>query len=595
MRQEYLTFGSPQIGEEEIAEVVDTLRSGWIGTGPKVAAFEEAFRNYVGAEHAIAVSSCTAALHLSVQIAGMGPGDEIITTPMTFCATANAIVHAGVTPIFADINRDTMNLDPAAVEAAITPATKAIIPVHFAGRPCEMDAIRDIAKRHGLMIIEDAAHAIESRTSTAKIGAIGDLTCFSFYVTKNVVTAEGGMITTNRSDWVDRLKTSALHGMNRDAWKRYSDEGFKHYQVESPGFKYNMTDIQASLGIHQLRKVEANLQRRVEIWERYDEAFAATPLGTPRRPKPEEVHARHLYTIMVDEDTTGLNRDAFQLRLHELNIGTGIHYVAVHLQPYYARTWGFRRGDFPEAEYVSDRTLSLPLGVGMSDGDVDDVIATVKHVLGESGVSSSGPISRAGTATPVPVAEAESEFITVVSGLPRSGTSMLMKMLAAGGLPPLTDGIREADEDNPGGYYELEQVKNLGTEEQWIEEAGGKAVKVISQLLETLPSNRRYKVVFALRDMHEILASQRAMLKRRGQAADEASDAEVATAFNAHLREVRKWLAVQSHIDAVYVDYAAILRDALAESRKIAAFLALPLDTHSMAGVVNEDLYRQRA
>ena len=205
MRQEYLTFGSPQIGEEEIAEVVDTLRSGWIGTGPKVAAFEEAFRNYVGAEHAIAVSSCTAALHLSVQIAGMGPGDEIITTPMTFCATANAIVHAGVTPIFADINRDTMNLDPAAVEAAITPATKAIIPVHFAGRPCEMDAIRDIAKRHGLMIIEDAAHAIESRTSTAKIGAIGDLTCFSFYVTKNVVTAEGGMITTNRSDWVDPL------------------------------------------------------------------------------------------------------------------------------------------------------------------------------------------------------------------------------------------------------------------------------------------------------------------------------------------------------------------------------------------------------
>ncbi|MBT5804738.1 MAG: aminotransferase class I/II-fold pyridoxal phosphate-dependent enzyme [Gemmatimonadetes bacterium] len=595
MRQDYLTFGSPQIGEEEIAEVVDTLRSGWIGTGPKVAAFEEAFRNYVGAEHAIAVSSCTAALHLSVQIAGMGPGDEIITTPMTFCATANAIVHAGVTPIFADINRETMNLDPTAVEAAITPATKAIIPVHFAGRPCDMEALCAIAKRHNLLIIEDAAHAIESRTATAKIGAIGDLTCFSFYVTKNVVTAEGGMITTDRSDWVDRLKSCALHGMNRDAWKRYSDTGFKHYQVESPGFKYNMTDIQASLGIHQLRRVEDNLRRREEIWQRYDEAFADWPLQTPARPAQGQVHGRHLYTIMVDQADVGIERDAFQLRLHELNIGTGIHYVAVHLQPYYARTWGFRRGDFPEAEYVSDRTLSLPLGVGMSDGDVDDVIATVKHVLGESGVSSSGPISRAGTATPVPVAEAESEFITVVSGLPRSGTSMLMKMLAAGGLPPLTDGIREADEDNPGGYYELEQVKNLGTEEQWIEEAGGKAVKVISQLLETLPSNRRYKVVFALRDMHEILASQRAMLKRRGQAADEASDAEVATAFNAHLREVRKWLAVQSHIDAFYVDYAAILRDALAESRKIAAFLALPLDTHGMAGVVNEDLYRQRA
>ncbi len=594
MRQDYLTFGSPQIGEEEIAEVVDTLRSGWIGTGPKVAAFEEAFRNYVGAEYAIAVSSCTAALHLSVQIAGMGPGDEIITTPMTFCATANAIVHAGVTPIFADINRETMNLDPAAVEAAITPATKAIIPVHFAGRPCDMEAICAIAKRHNLLIIEDAAHAIESRTATAKIGAIGDLTCFSFYVTKNVVTAEGGMITTDRSDWVDRLKSCALHGMNRDAWKRYSDAGFKHYQVESPGFKYNMTDIQASLGIHQLRRVEDNLRRREEIWQRYDEAFADWPLQTPVRPAQGQVHGRHLYTIMVDQADVGLERDAFQLRLHELNIGTGIHYVAVHLQPYYARTWGFRRGDFPEAEYVSDRTLSLPLGVNMSDADVVDVIETVRRVLSESRprvYASSVPAK--GTAPVAPMEEGHT-FITIVSGLPRSGTSMLMKMLDAGGLQPLTDGIREPDEDNPGGYYELEQVKQLATENHWIEAAQGRVVKVISQLLDTLPNDRRYKVVFALREMDEILASQRAMLKRRGQVPDVVSDTEIAAVFGRHLQEVREWLQVQSHIEVLFVDYGAMLRDPLAASNRVADFLALPLDFEKMAGVVDQGLYRQR-
>ena len=594
MRQEYLTFGSPQIGEEEIAEVVDTLRSGWIGTGPKVAAFEEAFKNYVGAEHAIAVSSCTAALHLSVQIAGIDRGDEIITTPMTFCATANAIVHAGGTPIFADIDRETMNIDPVAMEAAITPKTKAVIPVHFAGRPCDMRAIRDIADRHGLMIIEDAAHAIESRTPDAKVGAIGDLTCFSFYVTKNVVTAEGGMITTNRAEWVDRLKTRALHGMNRDAWKRYSDAGFKHYQVESPGFKYNMTDIQASLGIHQLRRVEDNLRRRAEIWQRYDEAFAETPLLTPAQPAPDETHARHLYTLIVDEPLAGLNRDALQFCLHEQNIGSGIHYVAVHLQPYYARTWGFRRGDFPEAEYISDRTLSLPLGVGMSDRDVEDVIETVKRTLADSSALAGGPASRASDPTKPATLQADNPFITVVSGLPRSGTSMLMKMLEAGGVEPLADGIRGADEDNPGGYYEFEKVKHLDKDQQWLEAAGGKAVKVISQLLDSLPVNRRYKIIFALREMDEILASQRAMLERRGQASDGVADSEIAEVFDRHLQEVRQWLTGQTHMQVIFVDYAAILRDPRPECAKIAGFLALPLQVDSMAAVVDGNLYRQR-
>ncbi len=587
MRQDYLTFGSPQIGEEEIAEVVDTLRSGWIGTGPKVAAFEQAFKEYVGAEHAIAVSSCTAALHLSVQIAGMGPGDEIITTAMTFCATANAIVHAGATPIFVDVNRETMNLDPVAVEAAITPATKAIIPVHFAGRPCDMEAICDIARRHNLLIIEDAAHAIEARTPGAKIGAIGDLTCFSFYVTKNVVTAEGGMITTNRSDWVDRLKTSALHGMNRDAWTRYSDAGFKHYQVESPGFKYNMTDIQASLGIHQLARVDDNLRRRAEIWARYDTAFAGGALGIPAPASAGELHALHLYTVMVDKETVGIDRDSFQQRLHELNIGTGIHYVAVHLQPYYARTGELRRGDFPEAEYISDRTLSLPLGAGMSDRDVDDVIGTIEQVLRESRPKALGVSRRVG-------APDAGEYIAIVSGLPRSGTSMLMKMLDAGGLPPLTDGVRSADEDNPGGYYEFEQVKQLTTENQWLESAAGKAVKIISQLLADLPADKQYRIVFALRDMGEILASQRAMLQRRGQGADGVDDAEIAAVFGRHLNEVRAWLQTQQHMAVLYVDYAEILRDPLAESGKIEAFLGRSLDVQRMTAVVDDNLYRQR-
>ena len=588
VRREYLTFGRPHIGEEEIAEVVDTLRSGWIGTGPKVAAFEEAFREYVGAEHAIAVASCTAALHLSVLIAGLGPGDEIITTPMTFCATANAILHAGVTPIFADIDRRTMNLDPVQVEAAITPATKAILPVHFAGRPCAMDAIREIAERHRLMIIEDAAHAIESRTANAKIGAIGDLTCFSFYVTKSVVTAEGGMITTNRSDWVDRLKTSGLHGMNRDAWKRYSDAGFKHYQVELPGFKYNMTDIQASLGIHQLRRVEDNLRRRTEIWSRYDAAFAGWPLQLPASPESGEVHARHLYTIMVDEARVGIGRDELQLRLHEQNIGTGIHYTAVHLQPYYARTWGFRRGDFPAAEYISDHTLSLPLTVDMSEGDIEDVIEAVARGLSASYTRIG---QEAGGGAP---ADDGAEFITIVSGLPRSGTSMLMKMLEAGGLKPVTDGIRSADEDNPGGYYELEQVKQPGSEIEWLDAAKGKAVKVISQLLQTLPHNKRFRIVFALREMDEILASQREMLKRRGLADDGVADVEIATVFAQHLQDVKRWLQAQDHMDVLYVEYAAILCDPFDMSVKIKEFLGLPLAERSMAGVVDASLHRQR-
>ena len=380
MRKNFLTFGSPNIGEEEIAEVVDTLRSGWIGTGPKVGAFEKAFAAYVGADHAVAVSSCTAALHLSMMVSGVGPGDEVITTPMTFCATANAIVHTGASPVFVDVDPKTMNIDPGKIEAAITPKTKAIVPVHFAGRACDMQAICNIARQYDLMVIEDAAHAIETTSEQGKVGNIGDLTCFSFYVTKNVVTAEGGMITTNRSEWIDKLKTNALHGMNRDAWKRYSDDGFKHYEVEFPGYKYNMTDIQASLGIHQLSKVDNNLVFRKDLWDYYNGLLEDMPLILPSDSEPGEIHGLHLYTILVDKEKFGQSRDDLQRELYEHKIGTGIHYVAAHLHPYYQTRWGYKRGDFPCAEYISDRTLSLPLGVNMNYEDVDDVFEAIRSV-----------------------------------------------------------------------------------------------------------------------------------------------------------------------------------------------------------------------
>jgi len=379
MRDDFLVFGRPPIEEPEIAEVVATLRSGWIGTGPRVARFEEMFKRYIGCEHAVAVSSCTAALHLSMVVSGVKRGDEVITSPMTFCATANAVVHTAARPVFADVERETGNLDPDCVEAAITPRTRAIVPVHYAGRPCRMDRFEALARRHGLLLIEDAAHAIESAYHGRKIGTIGDLTCFSFYVTKNLVTAEGGMVTTANPELAARIKMYALHGMSRDAWKRFSDEGYKHYQVLAPGFKYNMTDLQAALGIHQLGRIQANAARRAEIWARYDEAFASLPVERPAPEEPDTVHGRHLYTILIDG--TAEQRDRVLDELVRLNIGTGVHYTALHLHPYYRETFGHKVGDFPNAERIGDRTLSLPLSPKLTEQDVEDVIAAVRQVV----------------------------------------------------------------------------------------------------------------------------------------------------------------------------------------------------------------------
>lgn len=381
-REKLLVFGSPSIEQPEIREVLDTLHSGWLGTGPKVAAFEEQFRQYTGARHAMAVNSCSAGLHLSMLAAGIGAGDEVITTPMTFCATVNSIIHTGATPVLVDCDRATQLIDPLKIEAAITPRTRAIVPVHLCGRPCEMDAVLDIADRHHLLIVEDAAHAIETVYRGRKVGNIGHLTAFSFYVTKNVVTGEGGMVTTNDAELADKIKLYALHGMSKDAWKRFSDSGYKHYQVMVPGFKYNMMDLQAALGIHQLARVEQNLRRRNEVWSMYDEAFADMPVGRPASPERGAVHARHLYTLMIDNAACGITRDQFIERLYEENIGTGVHYVGVHLQPYYQTRFGYRPDDFPNATWISERTVSIPLSPKLTDEDVADVIQAVKRAIG---------------------------------------------------------------------------------------------------------------------------------------------------------------------------------------------------------------------
>jgi dTDP-4-amino-4,6-dideoxygalactose transaminase len=360
--------------------VVAVLQSGWLTTGPRVREFEAAVAAYTGARFAVAVNSCTAALHLSLLAAGVGPGDEVITTPLTFCATANAIIHTGATPVLADIDRETMNLDPCAVEAAINDRTAAIVPVHFAGRPAEMLALRTLASTHGLALIDDAAHALGAEIDGRRVGSIADLTCFSFHATKNVTTGEGGMVTTNSAEWADRIRVLALHGMSRDAWARNTREGTPHYDVVAAGFKYNMMDIQAALGLQQLARFDLLQHRRERIWQRYDEALAGLPVQRPLPPESRTIHARHLYTILIDRDECGMTRDAVVTALRDRGIGTSVHFRALHLHPFYAQQ-GYARGEFPHAEYVSDRTLSLPLSADLRDDEVARVVEALTELL----------------------------------------------------------------------------------------------------------------------------------------------------------------------------------------------------------------------
>ena len=370
------------IGEEEIAEVVASMRAGWLGTGPKVAEFERRIAEYKGVKHAIAVNSCTAGLHLSCIGLNINPGDEVITTAMTFCASVNAIIHAGATPVLADIDPVSKNIDPEDIRRRITPRTRALLPVHYAGRACDMGAITAIAKEHNLLVIEDCAHAIEAEWHGRHAGTFGNCGVLSFYSTKNLVTGEGGMILTNDDALAARLKNLALHGLSKDAWKRFSDDGYRHYDVVEIGFKYNMMDIQAAMGLHQIDRLEAMGRRRIEIWKRYDEAFAKLPIGTPAPPEPDSRHALHLYTVEVDASRCGIDRDAFMGALHRRNIGTGVHYRSIPEYTVYQRKFGWSPADWPHAAHVGRTTVSLPLSAALTDDDVEDVIAEVYRALG---------------------------------------------------------------------------------------------------------------------------------------------------------------------------------------------------------------------
>ena len=381
LRDNFLIFGSPVIGEEEIAEVVASLRSGWVGTGPKVQRFEELVAEYVGAPHCRCLSSCTAALMLSLLVLGIGEGDEVLVPSMTFVASANAVEHAGATPVLIDSVPGSGLIDLDAAERAITPRTKAIMPVHLAGRPVDIDRLAALRDGHGLMVIEDAAHAIGAEWNGTRIGATGNVAAFSFYVTKNVTTVEGGALVTDDAAIAEEVERLALHGLSLGAWQRFSDTGFRHYEVVRPGFKYNMTDVQAAVGIHQLPRLDRWIERRAELWERYDALLDGLPLQTPLPPEPHTRHARHLYQVLV-EPGARIDRDGVLDGLAARNIGAGVHYRGVHLHPFYRDTYGLAEDDFPVASDISARTLSLPLSPKVTDADQDDVVDALTELLG---------------------------------------------------------------------------------------------------------------------------------------------------------------------------------------------------------------------
>lgn len=380
-RKEYLPFHRPLLGREEEEEVLRTLRSGWLSCGPKTEKFEQAIKNYVGAKFAVGLNSCTAALHLGLVVSGIKKGDEVITTPFTYVATGNVIVQQEATPVFADIESDTLNINPGLIEKKITSKTKAIMPVHYAGHPCQMDKILSIARKYKLLVIEDAAHALGSEYKGRKIGTIGDITCFSFHATKNITTGEGGMLTTEDKKKAEMVKILSLHGLSQNAWKRYLEKKFRPYEAVALGFKYNMSDLEASLGLVQLKKIEKFWRIRKSYVKRYNEAFSQVgelKLLTQQR---DVKHSHYIYVVLLELEKLNINRDEFVATLREENIGASVHFMSLHLQKYYRERFGFKKLDFPEAYRASERCVSLPIYPKMSGKDIDDVIYAVKDIL----------------------------------------------------------------------------------------------------------------------------------------------------------------------------------------------------------------------
>jgi perosamine synthetase len=371
----------PSIGEGEIAAVVDTLRSGWLTTGPKTRQFEVAFAASVGAEHAIAVNSCTAALHLALEATDVGPGDEVIVPTMTFAATAEVVAYLNATPILVDCQRDTYNMDPEAVRAAIGPRTRAILPVHYAGQACDMAELIEVAGQAGVKIIEDAAHALPSSYRGIPVGRIGDVTCFSFYATKTLTTGEGGMITTDDAAAAGRMRMMSLHGISKDAWKRYTAEGSWYYEILHPGFKYNLTDLAAALGLEQLARQTELRDARERISRRYTEAFSQLEEVTCPAARSDRGHAWHLYVIEIDPVKLRISRNDFIDALRAEGIGTSVHFIPLHLHPYYRDRFGYAPGDYPNALAAYERMISLPIYPAMSDADVQDVIDSVRTIV----------------------------------------------------------------------------------------------------------------------------------------------------------------------------------------------------------------------
>ena len=385
MRSTFLPFARPSIGEEEIAELLDTLRSGWITTGPKVERFAAAFADYVGGRYAVPVSSATAGLHVALLALGVGPGDEVITTPLTFVATLNTIVHCGARPVLADIDAATLNIRVEEIERRLSPRTKAIVPVHYVGQPADLDPILELAASRGIAVLEDAAHAVGAEYKGRRIGSFPTTSVFSFPPNKNMTTGEGGMVVTEDEAVFEKASLLKFHGMDRESWKRFAKAGSPRYDVGLPGFKYNMMDIQAALGLHQLRRLDGFLRERERLALRYDEKLAGVAgLILPQRVAYPVRHAWHLYTPLVDIDRLAIDRDRFMEELKKRNIGTGLHYTAAHEFSYYAKGFGWRPEDFPEAHFVSERIVSLPLFPGLTDEDQDDAVEAIRDVLGAS-------------------------------------------------------------------------------------------------------------------------------------------------------------------------------------------------------------------